>query len=589
MGVVLGVQRSIGGQLWSERLQDWRAAAALAQMHGLPEIVARVLAARGVTAEAVESFLKPTLRALLPDPSRLRDMDCAARRIARAIEAAESVAVFGDYDVDGATSAALLHRFFKAAGRPLRLYIPDRMAEGYGPNAPALRQLRSEGVSLCITVDCGATAHAPLADAAEMGLEVIVVDHHIAEAELPRAVAVVNPNRLDEDGSLRQLAAVGVTFLLIVAVNRELRRSGWWSKARPEPELLDFLDLVALGTVCDVVPLTGINRALVAQGLKVMAKRRSIGLAALSDIAKLKERPGAYHCGFLLGPRVNAGGRVGEANLGVRLLTAEDPGEAAEIAQQLDSLNDERRAIEQSMLEEAIGIIDGEADSGTALAFVAHEDWHAGVIGIVASRLKERYNRPALVAAIADGIAKGSGRSVPGVDLGAAILAARQSGLLINGGGHVMAAGFTARATDLPALRTFLNERVARQAAAGGLTPTLGIDGVLQPGGATVNLTKLLEQIGPFGSGNAEPRFVLPAVRLAKAEPAGENHVRCILLGSDGGRLKAIAFRALGTPLGQALLAARGAALHLAGHLRTDTWQGREDIQLLIEDAAPAV
>jgi single-stranded-DNA-specific exonuclease len=515
-------------------------------------------------------------------------MDRAAVRVARAIEAGESVAVFGDYDVDGATSAALLHRFFKAAQRPLRLYIPDRMKEGYGPNAPALRQLRSEGVSLVITVDCGTTAHAPLADAAEIGLEVIVVDHHVAEADLPHAVAVVNPNRLDEDGSLRQLAAVGVAFLLIVAVNRELRRSGWWNKTRPEPELLDYLDLVALGTVCDVVPLTGINRALVTQGLKVMAKRRSIGLTALADVARLKERPGAYHCGFLLGPRVNAGGRVGEANLGVRLLTAEDPREGAEIAQRLDQLNDERRAIEQTMLEEAISMLDAEPQSDAALAFVARDGWHAGVIGIIASRLKERYSRPALVAAIVDGIAKGSGRSVPGFDLGAAILAARQSGLLINGGGHVMAAGFTARAEDLPALKAFLNERVARQTAAGGLTPTLGIDGVLQPGGATVNLTRLLEQIGPFGSGNAEPRFVLPAVRLAKAEAAGENHIRCILLGSDGGRLKAVAFRALGTPLGQALLAARGAALHLAGHLRTDTWQGREEIQLLIEDAAPA-
>ena len=588
MGVVLGVQRSIGGRVWSERLQDWGAAVALAQIHGLPEIVARVLAARGVTAEATENFLKPTLRALLPDPSRLRDMDRAAVRVARAIEAGESVAVFGDYDVDGATSAALLHRFFKAAQRPLRLYIPDRMKEGYGPNAPALRQLRSEGVSLVITVDCGTTAYAPLADAAEIGLEIIVVDHHVAEAELPRAVAVVNPNRLDEDGSLRQLAAVGVAFLLIVAVNRELRRFGWWNKTRPEPELLDYLDLVALGTVCDVVPLTGINRALVTQGLKVMAKRRSIGLTALADVARLKERPGAYHCGFLLGPRVNAGGRVGEANLGVRLLTAEDPREGAEIAQRLDQLNDERRAIEQTMLEEAISMLDAEPQSDAALAFVARDGWHAGVIGIIASRLKERYSRPALVAAIVDGIAKGSGRSVPGFDLGAAILAARQSGLLINGGGHVMAAGFTARAEDLPALKAFLNERVARQTAAGGLTPTLGIDGVLQPGGATVNLTRLLEQIGPFGSGNAEPRFVLPAVRLAKAEAAGENHIRCILLGSDGGRLKAVAFRALGTPLGQALLAARGAALHLAGHLRTDTWQGREEIQLLIEDAAPA-
>src|SRR5262245_49749790 len=299
MGVVLGVQRSIGGRLWSERLQDWGAAAALAQIHGLPEIVARVLAARGVTSEAVENFLKPTLRVILPDPSRLRDVDCAALRLARAIEMGESVAAFGDYDVDGATSAALFHRFFKAAGRPLKLYIPDRVKEGYGPNAPALRQLRSEGVSLVVTVDCGTTAHVPRTAATSICLNVIVVGHHVAETDLPRAVAIVNPNRLDEDGSMRQLAAVGVAFLLAVAANRELRRLGWWNMARPEPELLDLLDLVALGTVCDVVPLTGINRALVAQGLKVMARRGNPGLAALADVAGLSEPPGAYHGGFV--------------------------------------------------------------------------------------------------------------------------------------------------------------------------------------------------------------------------------------------------------------------------------------------------
>jgi single-stranded-DNA-specific exonuclease len=589
MAAVLGVERSVCGRLWRERLEDWSLAAVLAQNHGLPEIVARVLAARGVTAERVTDFLKPTLRALLPDPSQLKDMDVAAARLARAIEAGESVAVFGDYDVDGATSAALLHRFFKAAGRPLRLYIPDRMKEGYGPNAPALRRLKDEGVSLVVTVDCGITAYAPLADAAGMGLDVVVVDHHVAEPELPRAVAVVNPNRLDESGAMRQLAAVGVAFLLVVAVNRALRLAGWWGASRPEPELLDYLDLVALGTVCDVVPLTGVNRALVAQGLKVLAQRRNPGLRALAEVARLKARPGAYHCGFLLGPRVNAGGRVGDADLGVRLLTAEDPAEATGLAQRLDRLNEERRALEQAMLEEAIAIVEAEAEPDSRLAFVARAGWHAGVIGIVASRLKERYNRPALVAAIGeDGLAKGSGRSVPGIDLGSAILAARQSGLLVNGGGHVMAAGFTARAEDLPRLKSFLVERMARQVAEGGLVPTLGIDGVLQPGGATVELTQILEQVGPFGSGNAEPRFVLPAVRVAKADPVGENHVRCILMGSDGARLKGIAFRALGTPLGQALIQARGAAIHLAGHLRSDNWQGRDETQLFIEDAAPA-
>jgi single-stranded-DNA-specific exonuclease len=593
---LLGVERSLSGRRWRHRLDDWGGGAALAAAHGLPEIVGRVLAARGVGMDEVETFLNPTLRALLPDPSRLKDMDKAASRLARAIREGETVAVFGDYDVDGATSAAVLHRLFRAAGRPLRLYIPDRIREGYGPNAPALRRLKSDGVTLAVTVDCGITAFAPLEEAAAIGLDVIVVDHHVAEPELPPAVAVVNPNRMDEAPGLGQLAAVGVAFLLAVAVNRELRNSGWWGEGRPEPDLLEALDLVALGTVCDVVPLTGVNRALVTQGLKVMARRGSVGLAALADAARMTERPGAFHCGFLLGPRVNAGGRVGEADLGARLLTTLDAAEATQLARRLDQLNDERRAIEQTVLEQAIQSIEVEGttpgetagEGASALAFVYGEGWHPGVIGIVASRLKERYQRPAVVVAVADGIARGSGRSVRGFDLGAAVIAARQEGLLINGGGHAMAAGFTAEAGKLPALNAFLAERAARAIRDGALVPTLGVDGALQPGAAGVDLVELLARVGPFGAGNAEPRFVFPAVRVVRSDPAGESHVRCVLVGSDGARLKAVAFRSLGSALGDALLARGGVALHVAGHLRADTWQGRTETQLLIEDAAPA-
>jgi len=503
--------------------------------------------------------------------------------------------VFGDYDVDGATSSALLARFFAAAGRPIRVYIPDRMKEGYGPNLPALLALQAEGVKLVITVDCGITAFEPLAAAAAAGLEVIVVDHHVAEPRLPEAVAVVNPNRLDEPKGHGQLAAVGVAFLLAVAVNRALRRAGWYAAGRAEPDLKRWLDLVALGTVCDVVPLTGINRALVAQGLKVMAARGNMGLAALADVARLNEAPGSYHAGFLLGPRVNAGGRVGEAGLGARLLVTEDEIEARDFARRLDGYNAERRLIEEQVQAAAIAQFEGpDTPTGMApgLVFAAAPGWHVGVIGIVASRLKERYGRPACVVAI-DGegegaVGKGSGRSVAGIDLGSAIIAARQAGLLINGGGHAMAAGFTVAGGRLADLRHFLAERLSTGLNGEPPRAVLDIDGALQAGAATPELLALLERLAPYGSGNAEPRFVLPAVRIVYADPVGEDHIRCVISGSDGSRLKAMAFRCRESELGRTLLAAAGSALHLAGHLRLNRWQGREEVQLLIEDGAPA-
>jgi len=583
----LGVERSLMGRRWRQRAADDRAGLALAQRFELPEIVGRLLAARGVAAEAVERFLAPTLRDFLPDPLDLKDMDAAVARLVRAIVTGERIAVFGDYDVDGATSAALLQRFLAAVGCRARLYIPDRQREGYGPNAPALLRLKAEGAAVAIAVDCGTGAHAPLAAAAEAGLDVIVVDHHVAEPALPRALAIINPNRLDETGVHGMLAAVGVAFLLVVGVNRALRQAGWYAD-RPAPDLRQWLDLVALGTICDVVPLTGVNRALVAQGLKVLRRRGNPGLAALADAAGLGERLDAYHAGFILGPRVNAGGRVGQADLGARLLASDDAIETRALAQQLDALNAERREIEARVLAQAIDQV--ESGDGTApLLFVAGEGWHTGVVGIVASRLKERYNRPACVTAVADGIGRGSGRSVPGLALGSAILAARQAGLLINGGGHAMAAGFTVAAERLGALNGFLAERAG--AALGAVAPVaeLGIDGVLAPSAATPLLVQLVERLGPFGAGNAEPRFALANQRILRADVVGGQHVRCIL-GDGAGttRIKAIAFRCLEGELGAALLHGQGRGFHVAGHLRSDRWQGREEVQLILDDAAPA-
>jgi single-stranded-DNA-specific exonuclease len=583
----LGVEHSFRGKRWEARPADPRQSLALTQRLGVPELVGRVMAARGVTPDQAETYLDPSLRQALPDPSHLKDMDRAVERLVRAIADNQRVAVFGDYDVDGATSSALLARFFRCLGRELIVYIPDRIAEGYGPNGPALKRLRAEGVQVVITVDCGTTAVAALEVARDAGLDVVVVDHHAAEPRLPPAIAVINPNRLDETSPHRQLAAVGVTFLLVVALSRALRKAGWFRDAgRPEPDLLAWLDLVALGTVCDVVPLTGLNRAYVAQGLKVLARRGNPGLAALGDVAGADQRPDTFHLGFLLGPRVNAGGRVGEAPLGAQLLGTDDPAEAAALAARLDTYNSERKEIERAVLDQALSQAEAAAAGAGGLVCVAAEGWHPGVVGIVASRLKERFGLPALVIALDGGVGKGSGRSVPGVDLGANVIAARQAGLLINGGGHPMAAGLTVAEQNLGALRDFLDERLARQIAASGYRPALGFDGTLQPGAADAELVRLLERLGPFGAGNAEPRFALPAVSVEGARVVGENHVSCRLRGSDGARLKAIAFRALDGELGARLLKTGGLPLHVAGKLRPDSWTGPDAVQLFIEDAA---
>lgn len=545
-----------------------------------------MLASRGVGADGAELFLRPTLKALMPDPRVFAGMDAAVARIVAAVKAGERIAIFGDYDVDGATSSALLMRFFRAAGADVITYIPDRRAEGYGPNEPALRKLHGEGVKLVITVDCGITSYAPLEAVRGIGLDVVVVDHHKAEAVLPMAAAVVNPNRLDDTSHQGHLAAVGVAFLVAVAVNRALREAGWYGEKIPEPDLRQWLDLVALGTVCDVVPLRGLNRAFVVQGLNVLARGANVGLAALSKVARIDSRPSAFHLGFLLGPRVNAGGRVGQADLGTRLLSTEDADEAAALALRLDEFNAARKEIEAAVLQEAIEQVETRAGPDDAVLIAAGADWHPGVIGIVAGRLKERYDRPAVVIAIEAGMSKGSGRSIAGIDLGKAVIAAREAGLLINGGGHAMAAGFTVAEEQLEAFGAFLQKAVREQQAGEPASPRLALDGAVAVSAVTTRLIEELECVAPFGAGNEEPRFAVVDAEVVKADIVGQGHVRCILAGRGGGRLTAIAFNSVDSDLGHALLTGVGSRLHFAGCIRANTWQGRTTAQLVVDDAA---
>jgi single-stranded-DNA-specific exonuclease len=583
----LGVERSVTGKRWQTRLKDERLATALAQRFELHDVVARVLAARDVQLDDAALFLNPTLKSTLPDPGHLLEMQAAVERLTRAICDGETVGVLGDYDVDGATSSALIVNFFAALGQTVPVYIPDRQNEGYGPNLPALLKLQEQGASVVITVDCGTTAYDPLEAAADAGIEIIVVDHHVAEPRLPAGALVINPNRADEDSPCGQLAAVGVTFLLLVALNRALRDASWYNEAHPEPNLLSFLDLVALGTICDVVPLTGVNRALVTQGLKVLASRRNPGIAALADVAKVDKPLDAYHAGFVLGPRVNAGGRVGDSGLGVRLLTTQDTSEARAVAQLLDDYNGERKEIELGVQEAAMMQAEEQAKNDKPFLLVAGNGWHPGVIGIVAGRLRERFDRPSCVVALSEGIGKGSGRSVRGVALGPAVIAAQQAGLLVNGGGHNMAAGFTVEQEKLEELTDFLATHISRQLDGLTLTASMSFDGALSPAGATPDIIEMLNRAGPFGSGNPRPRFVIPQARIVDSGIVGKDHVRCILTGADGtGRLKAIAFRSVATPLGRALLDTRGLPLHVAGNLRVDEWQGRVSAQLFIDDVA---
>lgn len=576
---------SLCGRQWVLNTVDNRLVEDLSRQAGVNDVLARVLATRGVTLDTVHDFLHPTLKTLMPDPSTLAGMDQAVERLVVAINSKEKIGVFGDYDVDGATSSAVLRRFFRSIGIDPVMYIPDRMKEGYGPNTPALLALAEQGVKIVITVDCGISAYEPLKAAKEAGLDVIVADHHKADPVLPVAAAVVNPNRLDDTSKQGHLAAVGVTFLLLVALNRALRVTGWYRDNNiAEPDLRQLLDIVALGTVADVVPLIGLNRAFVIQGLSVLARGANVGLAAMRKVAAIDVEPSAYHLGFIYGPRVNAGGRVGQADLGMRILSTDDPDEAAALAVRLDDYNRARQDIEAAVLAEAIEQVETR-NSDDPVLFAMGASWHPGVIGIVASRLKDRYGRPACVVALDGGMAKGSGRSVKGVDLGKAVLAARDVGLLFNGGGHAMAAGFTVEEAKLSAFVEFMTKHVVAQMKAGVSSIAHPIDGVLSVNAVTTEFAQMLGKLAPYGSGNDEPRFAVVDADVGKADIVGSGHVRCFLTGRAGGRLKAIAFRSADSDLGVGLLNARGRSLHLTGTIRVETWQGRANAQLIIDDA----
>jgi single-stranded-DNA-specific exonuclease len=589
----LEVERSATGRVWRDRLDERGAARALAiaQRHDLPELLARILAGRGVEVEEAARYLDPTVRDLMPDPYVLAGMAAAAARLADAVQRGETVAIFGDYDVDGATAAATLARYLRLGGLAPIIHIPDRIFEGYGPNVEAIRALAGRGATLLVTVDCGTTSHEPLAQARALGLDVIVIDHHLADETLPDALAVINPNRLDDLSKLGHLAAVGLVFMTVVALNRELRSRGFWSAEHAEPDLLGFLDLVALGTVADVVPLKGLNRAFVAKGLLALRRRDNVGLTALMDVARLGGPPEAWHLGFLLGPRINAGGRIGRAALGVELLLSNDPAECARIAAELDRLNRERQAIELATLAqaeaEAMAALGVEATG--AIVVTAAEGWHPGVVGIVAGRLKEKFGRPAFAIALEPGgIGTGSGRSIAGVDLGRAVRAAVNDGLLIKGGGHAMAAGVTLKKEVLASFRAYLETALGDAVAAARRDDALRIDGALTASAANVETVATIARAGPFGAGNAEPVVALPAHIVAYAEEVGQAHVRVRLRAGDGATLNAIAFRAAGQNLGAALMQNRGRAVHAAGSLALDRWQGEERVQLRLIDLAPA-
>jgi single-stranded-DNA-specific exonuclease len=587
----LGVARSLTDKLWRDRLDARGAAKALAivQRHQLPELLARVLAGRGVDSDAVADFLDPTIRKLLPDPFTVTEMEAAAKRIADAAGNGEKVAIFGDYDVDGATSAALLTWHLRHCGLDPLIHIPDRIFEGYGPNTEAVRALAEKGATLLVTVDCGTTSIEPLAEAKRLGMSVVVIDHHQAGTELPEVDALVNPNRLDDLSGLGHLAAVGLVLVTLVAVNRELRQRGFWNAEMPEPDLLGMLHHVALGTVADVAPLIGLNRAFVAKGLIAMRRRDHVGHTALMDVARLNGPPEAWHLGFMLGPRINAGGRIGRADLGVRLLLEGDSVEAARIAAELDRLNSERRVIEQGAEAQA------EAEALASIGFedklgvivTASEGWHPGVVGLVASRLKEKFSRPAFAIALEPGgIGTGSGRSIAGVDIGKAVRQAVTDGILLKGGGHAMAAGVTLRKEKLAEFRAYLENALARDVAEARHVNELYIDGAVSARAVTTELAATLNRAGPFGSGNPEAVLALPAHQLVYADEVGQAHLRLRFKSGDGAIVNGIAFRSIGQKLGNALVANRGQQLHVAGSLSVDRYQGAERVQFRVIDVA---
>jgi len=583
----LGVSRSLTGRAWRERPADLPAVRSLARRHGLSEPLARALVSRGVGEADAADYLQPTLKALFPDPSSFLDMDRAAEILVDALERGRPAVVFADYDVDGASSSALLVRWFRAMGRELPIYVPDRITEGYGPSPAAFRHLRENGAELVVTVDCGAAAYDAVAAAAEIGLEVVVIDHHLMREDPPRAAAVVNPNRPGCNSGQGNLAAAGVAFVLLAALNREARRRGLFA-GRSEPDLRQWLDLAALGAVCDVTRLTGFNRALACQGLKVMSGWANPGLKALMDVAKAQGPAGVFHAGFILGPRINAGGRIGRADLGARLLSTDDPAEAADLAEQLDALNASRKEVESQVTEEAVAAVEAAEQRPQDLpaVVVAGEGWHPGVVGIVAGRLRERYRRPVIVIGVdpVAGIGKGSGRSQPGVNLGRAVQAAFEAGHLMAGGGHAMAAGLTVRAEAIAAFRGFLADRLMEESARAAEQDAVEIDALVTPRAADRALFEDFQRLTPFGPGNPEPLFAVADVVVEQPRLLRGGHVRCQLAGA-GGKLKAVAWRAEDTDLGRRLMAGAG-GLHLVGRLKADDWNGRQGVEFEIEDAA---
>jgi single-stranded-DNA-specific exonuclease len=588
--LVLGVARAMSGRAWRARLDEAgaRRALAIAQAHGMPDLMARILASRDLDVPNCAAYLSPTLRGLMPDPDVLTDMQAAVDRLARAISAGERVAVLGDYDVDGAAAAALVVDYLRAAGLDPAIHIPDRLVDGYGPSLDAVRGLAAEGATLLVTVDCGSTSMVPLEEAARLGVDTLVLDHHQVGSELPRAVAVVNPNRDDDLSGLGHLCAAGVVFMVLVALHRALNRKAFWSDRRA-PDLLEALDLVALATIADVVPLVGLNRAIVSKGLAVMACRGRPGLTALFDVAGADGAPTPFHLGFLVGPRINAGGRIGDSALGTRLLLTRDPIEAARIAADLDRLNRERRVIEFAAAEEAeaeaLAHLAGDAEG--AVVVVAAPGWHPGIVGLVAARLRERFDRPAFAIALSGESGTGSGRSIPGADLGAAVRLAVDRGLLHKGGGHGMAAGVTLDAAGVGAFRDFLHGHFDEDVTRSRSDARLAVDATLSAGAVTPELIGSLDAVGPFGAGSPEPVVVLPNHRVIDHGVMGDGHLRTTLAARDGSRIRAVAFRAVGTPLGDGMAAARGKLVHAAGTLTVNRWgggQGRPELRLI--DAA---
>jgi single-stranded-DNA-specific exonuclease len=583
---VLGVEASVTGKFWRDRLDEAGQAQALsiAQTSGLPDLMSRILAGRAVAPERALQFLDPTLRALLPEPFTLTAMREASQRLAEAILRGETVAIFGDYDVDGACSSALLGEFLDHCGTPRLLHIPDRITEGYGPNVEAIRALARQGAKLLVTVDCGTTSFEPFAEARKLGLDVIALDHHQAPETLPEAI-VVNPNRQDDISGQGALCAAGVVFLTLVAVNRALRDSGCW-RERPEPDLLLGTDLVALATVADVAPLTGLNRAFVVKGLALMKNRQRPGLRALADIAGLNGPPRTWHLGFLLGPRVNAGGRIGDAALGAKLMLERDDLQAGLIAAELDRLNGERQVLEKAMVEQAMAQAELTLMPDSPVVFAGDDDWQPGIVGLVASRLKEAFGRPAFALAFTGDVATGSARSIPGVDLGRCVRAAVERGLLEKGGGHAMAAGVTVKREKLDVFRAFLEEVLAEPVARARKGAGLAIDGLLTAGACAPPLVEAFEKAGPFGAGNPEPVFALPDHRIADVIPFGADHLRVRVQSGDGAKLELVSFRSAQTALGQALGQARGVRAHLACALSLDYWGGKPRVSARLVDMA---